>query len=72
MYLSSSLCIACQELVANRTIEDVGFSKDQIREFVTKMFSDYAQSVETFLQQAHELPHIYELCYVPMSLVMIT
>jgi len=63
---------ACQELVANRTIEVVGFGEDQIKEFVTKMFSDDVQSVETFLQQAHELPHIYDLCYVPMSLVMVT
>ncbi|XP_065908363.1 NACHT, LRR and PYD domains-containing protein 3-like isoform X3 [Dysidea avara] len=63
---------ACQELVTNRTIEVVGFGEDQIKEFVTKMFSDDVQSVETFLQQLDNYSHIYDLCYVPMSLVMVT
>ena len=63
---------ACQELVTNRTIEVVGFGEDQIKEFVTKMFSDDVQSVETFLQQLDNYSNIYDLCYVPMSLVMVT
>ena len=63
---------ACQELVANRTIEVVGFGEDQIKEFVTNVFSDDVQSVETFLQHLDNYSHIYELCYVPMSLVMVT
>ena len=63
---------ACQELIVNRTIEVVGFGEDQIKEFVTKMFSDDVQSVKTFLQQLDDYPLIYDLCYVPMSLVMVT
>ncbi|XP_065908397.1 NACHT, LRR and PYD domains-containing protein 3-like isoform X2 [Dysidea avara] len=63
---------ACQELVANRTIEVVGFGENEIKEFVTTLFSDDGQAVETFLQQLDDYSHIYDLCYVPMSLVMVT
>ena len=58
---------ACERLVAGRTIEVVGFSKDKIVEFVSKLLSDDAKD---FLQQLEEYPHLQGLCYVPMNLTM--
>ena len=63
---------ACQQLNANRKIEVVGFDKNQIKEFITETLSDDVKSVEIFLQQLHDYPCILDLCYVPMSLVMVT
>ena len=62
---------ACQELIANRWIEIVGFGEQQIKTFVEKSFSNNKQLVTTFMEQIIKCPHIYSLCYVPVSLVMI-
>ena len=62
---------ACEEIGAGRTIEVVGFGKDEIREFVKNYFTEEPQCVDKFLQQLDEYPQLYSLCYVPMNLVMI-
>ena len=62
---------ACKELKANRTIEIMGFGDKEIMEFVQNSFPGDTQSVDTFNKQLNEYPHIYSLCYVPLSLVMI-
>ena len=62
---------ACQELKANRTIEIIGLSDEEIMEFVQNSFPGDTQSVEAFSTQLNEYPQLYSLCYVPMSLVMI-
>ena len=56
---------------ASRRVEIVGFGTKQIREFVEKSFADDSQSVNDFLMQLKEYPHIQSLCYVPINLVMI-
>ena len=63
---------ACQELSTNRRIEIVGFGKEQIKSFVELSFPRDSHIAETFMKQLMEHPHIYSLCYVPVSLVMIT
>ena len=62
---------ACQELNANRKIEIVGFGEEQIKSFVELSFPSDDKIADTFIQQLMEYPHIYSLCYVPVSLVMI-
>ena len=62
---------ACQELDANRRIAIVGFGENQIKCFVKQSFASDSQIADTFMQQLTEYPHIYSLCYVPVSLVMI-
>ena len=62
---------ACQELNANRRIEIVGFGKEQIKSFVELSFPGESQTADTFMDQLMEHPHIYSLCYIPISLVMI-
>ena len=62
---------ACQELMANRRIEIVGFGIEQIKSFVELSFPRDSQIANTFMEQLKEHPHIYSLCYVPVSLVMV-
>ena len=62
---------ACQNLNANRRIEIVGFGKEQIKSFVELSFNRDSQIANTFMEQLMEHPHIYSLCYVPVSLAMI-
>ena len=64
---------ACQDLPVNRKIEIIGFGEEQIKEFVMQSFSgdSASESADKFLQHLKEYPHIYSLCYVPISLVMI-
>lgn len=62
---------ACRELPANRKIEIIGFGDEQIKEFVLQAFSGDTTAADKFLQHLRESPHIYSLCYVPISLVMI-
>ena len=62
---------ACQEINANRRIEIVGFGEEQIKSFVEQSFPSDGKIADTFIQQLKEYPHIYSLCYVPVSLVMI-
>ena len=62
---------ACQELIANRRIAIVGFGKEEIESFVNQSFPSDSQIADTFMKQLIENPHIYNLCYVPISLVMI-
>ena len=62
---------ACQEINANRKIEIVGFGEEQIKSFVEQSFPSDGKIADTFIQQLMEYPHIYSLCYVPVSLVMI-
>ncbi|XP_065901640.1 protein NLRC3-like isoform X3 [Dysidea avara] len=62
---------ACEKLDAGRRIEVVGFGKKEIQEFVEKSFPNDANSVEEFLWQLKEYPHLESLSYVPMNLVMI-
>ena len=48
-----------------------GFGKDEIRNFVERSFPTDKKSVDEFMKQLDEYPHLYSLCYVPMNLVMI-
>jgi len=61
---------ACENIKAGRRVEIVGFGDKEIREFVEKSFTD-DQTVEEFLLQLNDYPHIRSLCYIPMNLVMI-
>jgi len=61
---------ACKNVNADRIIEIVGFGNAEIKQFAEKSFTD-PQTVEEFLQQLNEYPHIRSLCYIPMNLVMI-
>ena len=62
---------ACEEIDAGRRVEVVGFGNDEIRKFVENSFPQDIQSVQEFLQQLDEYPHLHSLCYIPMNLVMI-
>ena len=62
---------ACEDIDAGRRVEVVGFGKNEIREFAEKSFPNDTQSVEEFLRQLDEYPHLHSLCYIPMNLVMI-
>ena len=57
----------CENIVAGRRIEVVGFSKDKIIEFVKISLSNDAKE---FLQQLEEYTQLQSLCYVPMNLTM--
>ncbi|XP_065888158.1 protein NLRC3-like isoform X3 [Dysidea avara] len=61
---------ACKNVKAGRTIEIVGFGNTEIKQFAEKSFAD-SQTVEQFLLQLDDYPHINSLCYIPMNLVMI-
>jgi len=62
---------ACQKLVANRTIEIVGFGEDKIKEYVKGAIVNDDPAVDKFLQLLREYPHVSAMCYVPLSLNMI-
>ena len=62
---------ACAEIDAGRRVEVVGFGNNEVRKFVENSFPKDIQSVEEFLRQLDEYPHLHSLCYVPMNLVMI-
>ena len=62
---------ACQMVKADRRIEVVGLGKKQIHEVVKKSFPNDANSVEQFLKQLKEFPHLESLSYVPINLNMI-
>ena len=61
---------ACKDVKAGWTVEIMGFSFNEIKQFAKKSFTD-PQTVEEFLLQLNEYPHIRSLCYIPMNLVMI-
>ena len=61
---------ACQKLKAGRTVEIVGLGDSEIKQFAEKFFAD-TQTVEEFLLQLSQYPHIRSLCYVPMNFIMI-
>jgi len=61
---------ACEGITTSRTVEIVGFGKNEIEEFTKKSFTNL-QTVEQFMQQLMDYPHICSLCYIPMNLVMI-
>ena len=63
---------ACTNLNADRQIEVIGFGADQIEEFIEKSFPNDEHSVRELLWQLNDYLHIKSLCYVPLSLVMIT
>jgi len=61
---------ACKDVKAGWTVEIMGFGFNEIKQFAKKSFTD-PQTVEEFLLQLNEYPHIRSLCYIPMNLVMI-
>ena len=61
----------CENLIASRTIEVVGFGDKEIRKFVEYSFCNDAGSIEEFMRQLTEYPQLQSLCYVPLNLVMI-
>ena len=62
---------ACENLVAGRTVEVVGFGDKEIREFVENSFPNDLEAIEEFMRQLTEYPQLHSLCYVPLNLVMI-
>ena len=62
---------ACENVVAGRTVEVVGFGDKEIREFVENSFPDDLETIEEFMRQLNEYPQLHSLCYVPLNLVMI-
>ena len=62
---------ACEDIVAGRRVEVVGFGKDEIREFVEHSFTNDIQSSEDFLRQLDEYPQLHSLCYIPLNLVIL-
>ena len=62
---------ACENLVAGRTVEVVGFGNKEIREFVENSFPNDLEAIEEFMRQLTEYPQLHSLCYVPLNLVMI-
>ena len=62
---------ACENLVAGRTVEVVGFGDKEIREFVENSFPNNLEAIEEFMRQLTEYPQLHSLCYVPLNLVMI-
>ena len=62
---------ACENLVAGRTVEVVGFGDEEIREFVENSFPNNLEAIEEFMRQLTEYPQLHSLCYVPLNLVMI-
>ena len=61
----------CENLVAGRTVEVVGFRDKEIREFVENSFPNDPKTIEEFMRQLTEYPQLHSLCYVPLNLVMI-
>ena len=61
---------ACKDVEAGRTVEIVGFGHSEVKQFTEKSFTD-AQTVEEFLLQLNDYPHILSFCYIPMNLVMV-
>ena len=62
---------ACEDIDAGRTVEVVGFGKDEIREFVEHSFPNDTQSSEDFLRQLNDYPQLHSLCYIPLNLVIL-
>ena len=69
--LITSRPYACQNIDADRMIEIVGFGEQQIKLFVNQSFPNDSKIADKFMQKLIENPHIYSLCYVPISLLMI-
>jgi len=61
---------ACSNVNPGRMVEIVGFGNSEIKQFAENSFTDL-QTVEEFLIQLNDYPHIRSLCYIPMNLVMI-
>jgi len=61
----------CENLDVDRSVEIVGFGKEEIKEFVERSFPNDVNCTEEFLQQLKEYPHVESLSYIPMNLVMI-
>ena len=61
----------CEKLVVGRRIEVVGFGEKEIRQFVENSFPNDVESVDEFMRQLTEYPHLHSLCHVPLNLVMI-
>ena len=53
-----------------RRIEIVGFNQKQIKEYV-ELCCDNSTTVEKFMEQLENFPHIRSLCYVPLCLNMV-
>ena len=62
---------ACENIVAGRRVEVVGFGNNEIRKFVENSFSKEPQCVGEFLWQLDEHPLLHSLCYFPMHLLMV-
>ena len=69
--LITSRPYACENLIACRTIEVVGFGDKEIRKFVENSFCNDAESIEEFMKQLTEYSQLKSLCYVPLNLVMV-
>ena len=63
---------ACNTLDADRRVEVIGFGANEIREFIEKSFPNDEQSVSELLQQLNDYPHLKNLCYSPLNVIMIT
>lgn len=69
--LITSRPCACKKLNAGRSIEVVGFGKDEIKRFAKESFPNDENSVEEFMKQLGKYPQLYSLSYVPMNVSMV-
>ena len=70
IFLITSRPSACKELNAGRSIEILGFGKEEIKRFVKESFPNDEISVDEFMKELDKYPQLYSF-YVPMNLVMI-
>lgn len=62
---------ACNKLTVDRTIEIIGFGDKEIAIFVENSLPGDNQPKKIVQHLKEHYPHIYSLCYNPLSLVMI-
>ena len=62
---------ACDKLNANRRVEVIGFGPDEIKEFIDGSFTPNDEQSGKLSKQLNDYPHLKNLCYFPLNLIMI-
>ena len=62
---------ACDKLNADRCVEVIGFGGNEVKEFIKKSFPNDEHSVSKLLKQLNDYPHLKNLSYVPLNLLML-
>ena len=61
----------CDKLNADRCVEVIGFGEIEVKEFISKSFTNNEHSVSKLLKQLNDYPHLKSLSYVPLNLLML-